>query len=138
MNDIDDKTPLMSDRLQRFLWHRLFEIGGLAIFVAGLLLAAILISANSQDPSFNTASGQEVHNLLGPLGAEFATLLYDGFGIIAGLLSLILLVWGLRIMMQKHLKRWRLRLLGLLVSCYALAPGHMACWHRYRRPLMAA
>ena len=100
MNDIDDKTPLMSDRLQRFLWHRLFEIGGLAIFVAGLLLAAILISANSQDPSFNTASGQKVHNLLGPLGAEFATLLYDGFGIIAGLLSLILLVWGLRIMMQ--------------------------------------
>ena len=83
MNDIDDKTPLMSDRLQRFLWHRLFEIGGLAIFMAGLLLAAILISANSQDPSFNTASGQEVHNLLGPLGAEFATLLYDGFGIIA-------------------------------------------------------
>ena len=123
MNDIDDKTPLMSDRLQRFLWHRLFEIGGLAIFVAGLLLAAILISANSQDPSFNTASGQEVHNLLGPLGAEFATLLYDGFGIIAGLLSLILLVWGLRIMMQKHLKRWRLRLLGLLVSLLCLSAG---------------
>ena len=123
MNEIDDKTPLMSDRLQRFLWHRLVEIGGLVIFVAGLLLAAILLSANSQDPSFNTASGQEVHNLLGPLGAEFATILYDGFGIIAGLLSLILLVWGVRIMVQKHLKRWRLRLLGLLVSLLCLSAG---------------
>lgn len=123
MNEIDDKTPLMSDRLRRFLWHRLFEIGGLIIFAAGLLLAALLLSANSQDPSFNTASGQEVHNLLGPLGAEFATILYDGFGIIAGLLSLILLVWGLRIIVQKHLKRWRLRLLGLLVSLLCLSAG---------------
>ena len=123
MNELKDKPPLMSDRLRLFLWRRLFEIAGVGVFLSGLVLAAILLSANSQDPSFNTASGQEVHNLLGPIGAELASFLYDSFGLIAGLLSLILLIWGARITAQKHLKRWRLRLLGLLVSLFLLSAG---------------
>ena len=93
------------------------------VFLSGLILAVILLSANSQDPSFNTASGQEVHNLLGPIGAELASFLYDSFGLVAGLLSLILLIWGVRITAQKHLKRWRLRLLGLLASLFLLSAG---------------
>ena len=123
MNELEDKPPLMSDRLRLFLWRRLFEIAGVGVFLSGLVLAAIVLSANSQDPSFNTASGQEVHNLLGPIGAELASFLYDSFGLIAGLLSLILLIWGARITAQKHLKRWRLRLLGLLVSLFLLSAG---------------
>jgi S-DNA-T family DNA segregation ATPase FtsK/SpoIIIE len=123
MNELEDKPPLMSDRLRLFLWRRLFEIAGVGVFLSGLVLAGILLSANSQDPSFNTASGQEVHNLLGPIGAELASFLYDSFGLIAGLLSLILLIWGVRITAQKHLKRWRLRLLGLLVSLFLLSAG---------------
>jgi S-DNA-T family DNA segregation ATPase FtsK/SpoIIIE len=123
MNELEDKPPLMSDRLRLFLWRRLFEIAGVGVFLSGLVLAAILLSANSQDPSFNTASGQEVHNLLGPIGAELASFLYDSFGLIVGLLSLILLIWGVRITAQKHLKRWRLRLLGLLVSLFLLSAG---------------
>ena len=123
MNELEDKPPLMSDRLRLFLWRRLFEIAGVGVFLSGLVLAAILLSANSQDPSFNTASGQEVHNLLGPIGAELASFLYDSFGLIAGLLSLILLIWGARITAQKHLKRWRLRFLGLLVSLFLLSAG---------------
>ena len=123
MNELKDKPPLMSDRLRLFLWRRLFEIAGVGVFLSGLVLAAILLSANSQDPSFNTASGQEVHNLLGPIGAELASFLYDSFGLIAGLLSVILLIWGARITAQKHLKRWRLRLLGLLVSLFLLSAG---------------
>ncbi|MBL6606013.1 MAG: DNA translocase FtsK 4TM domain-containing protein [Alphaproteobacteria bacterium] len=123
MNELEDKPPLMSDRLRLFLWRRLFEIAGVGIFLSGLVLAVILLSANSQDPSFNTASGQDVHNLLGPLGAELASFLYDSFGLVAGLISLILLIWGARITVQKHLKRWRLRLLGLLVSLFLLSAG---------------
>ena len=123
MNELEDKPPLMSDRLRLFLWRRLFEIAGVGVFLSGLVLAAIVLSANSQDPSFNTASGQEVHNLLGPIGAELASFLYDSFGLIAGLLSVILLIWGARITAQKHLKRWRLRLLGLLVSLFLLSAG---------------
>ena len=123
MNELEDKPPLMSDRLRLFLWRRLVEIAGVGVFLSGLVLAAIVLSANSQDPSFNTASGQEVHNLLGPIGAELASFLYDSFGLIAGLLSLILLIWGVRITAQKHLKRWRLRLLGLLVSLFLLSAG---------------
>ena len=123
MNELEDKPPLMSDRLRLFLWRRLFEIAGVGVFLSGLVLAAILLSANSQDPSFNTASGQEVHNLLGPIGAELASFLYDSFGLIAGLLSVILLIWGARITAQKHLKRWRLRFLGLLVSLFLLSAG---------------
>ena len=123
MNELEDKPPLISDRLRLFLWRRLFEIAGVGVFLSGLVLAAILLSANSQDPSFNTASGQEVHNLLGPIGAELASFLYDSFGLIAGLLSVILLIWGARITAQKHLKRWRLRLLGLLVSLFLLSAG---------------
>ena len=123
MNELEDKPPLMSDRLRLFLWRRLFEIAGVWMFLSGLILAVILLSANSQDPSFNTASGQEVHNLLGPIGAELASFLYDSFGLVAGLLSLILLIWGVRITAQKHLKRWRLRLLGLLASLFLLSAG---------------
>ena len=65
MSDTEDKPPLMSAGLQTFLWHRLVEVSGLVICVLALCLLIILLTANTSDPSLNTASAREVQNWFG-------------------------------------------------------------------------
>ena len=69
MNEIEENPPLMSDRLRRFYGIDYMKLAAW-LFSAGLALGILLVSANRQDPSFNTASGQEVHNLLGVPGGR--------------------------------------------------------------------
>ena len=58
MSDTEDKPPLMSAGLRSFLWQRFIELLGFAMCVASLCLLLVLVTANENDPSFNTASAQ--------------------------------------------------------------------------------
>ena len=62
MNNTEEKPSLMSASLQSFLWQRIVELLGLVICVVSLCLLVALVSANENDPSFNTASAQDVEN----------------------------------------------------------------------------
>jgi len=126
MSDIDQSQPFISEGLSRFLKRRLFELGGILVLGLGGLLGLALISARPEDPSAQTASGEAVQNILGPAGANVAAYTFGFFGLAAFLISLCVLIWGAKIIHNKSLPRWRLRLAGLLVSVFVTATGLQA------------
>ena len=93
------KSPLIDS-------HRLLELTGLLIGVAGLLILLSLASYLPQDPSLNTAvaTGTLPHNWIGPAGAYLADGLLQFFGWVAYLLPVALLVVGGRLLLAKPLK----------------------------------
>jgi S-DNA-T family DNA segregation ATPase FtsK/SpoIIIE len=114
----NQKTPLLDSR-------RLSELIGLLTGVAGLLILLSLASYLPEDPSLNTAvaSGAVPHNWIGPVGACVADVLFQGFGWVAYLIPLVLLVMGTRWLMVWPFDAPRTKALGaamLLVSLGAL------------------
>jgi S-DNA-T family DNA segregation ATPase FtsK/SpoIIIE len=68
--------------------------GGLTAVAGGVLFLA-LSTYNPADPSWNTASGDKVHNLLGRGGAVAADLTFQSLGLAAWILALFWVVFGL-------------------------------------------
>ena len=74
-----------------------------------LAVALSLASYSPGDPSLNNATGRDVANWLGPLGATAADVLLQAFGIAAIAFVAPLAVWGARALMGKGLSHavWR-------------------------------
>ena len=90
------------------------ELIGLVLACAGLALLIALASYDPHDPSLNTASSRETHNLVGPLGAILADLLLQSFGAAAALPGLTLLVWAWRLVSRRGMGSVAVRLASLL------------------------
>ncbi len=121
MSNTEDKPSLMSASLRSFLWQRIVELLGFAICIVSLCLLVVLITANENDPSFNTASAQEIQNWFGSAGAHVAAGLYQMFGLPAFGFSLAPFIWGMRLIMDKRLDRWKWRLPLLFISVLLLS-----------------
>ena len=121
MSGIEDKTSLMSASLRSFLWQRIVELLGFAICMVSLCLLLVLITANENDPSFNTASAQEIQNWFGSAGAHVAAGLYQMFGLPAFGFSLAPFIWGVRLITDKRLHKWKWRLPVLFISVLLLS-----------------
>lgn len=121
MSDTEDKPSLMSASLRSFLWQRIVELLGFAVCIVSLCLLLVLITANENDPSFNTASAQEIQNWFGSAGAQVAAGLYQMFGLPAFGFSLAPFIWGLRLITDKRLHRWKWRLPVLFISVLLLS-----------------
>ena len=120
MNNTEDKPSLMSASLQSFLWQRTVELLGFSICMVSLCLLLILITANENDPSFNTASAQEIQNWFGLAGAHVAAGLFQTFGLPAFGFCLAPFIWGVRLITDKCLRRWKWRLPVLFISVVLL------------------
>jgi S-DNA-T family DNA segregation ATPase FtsK/SpoIIIE len=90
------------------------ELIGLVLACAGLALLIALASYDPHDPSLNTASSRETHNLVGPLGAILADLLLQSFGAAAAFPGLTLLVWAWRLVSRRGMGSVAVRLASLL------------------------
>ena len=121
MSDNEDKPSLMSASLRSFLWQRIVELLGFVICMVSLCLLLVLITANENDPSFNTASAQEIQNWFGSAGAHVAAGLYQMFGLSALGFSLAPFIWGVRLITDKRLHRWKWRLPVLFISVLLLS-----------------
>jgi S-DNA-T family DNA segregation ATPase FtsK/SpoIIIE len=121
MSSLDEKQPLMSASMRAFLMRRLAELVGFIVLIFGSVFGIILFTADQDDPSFNTASGEAVSNWFGQTGAHIASLSFQVFGLPALLLSVTLFIWGCRMMVSKHLSRWRWRLVLLPISVLLLS-----------------
>ena len=121
MSGAEDRPSLMSASLRSFLWQRIIELLGFAICMASLCLLLVLITASENDPSFNTASAHEIQNWFGSVGANVAAGLYQMFGLPAFGFSLAPFIWGVRLITDKRLQRWKWRLPVLFVSVLLLS-----------------
>jgi DNA segregation ATPase FtsK/SpoIIIE, S-DNA-T family len=60
------------------------EIAGIVLIGIGLVILIALLSYTSNDPSYNTTGkNQRAHNLIGPVGANIADILFQMFGLAA-------------------------------------------------------
>ncbi|MCR6629500.1 MAG: DNA translocase FtsK [Magnetospirillum sp.] len=73
------------------------RLGGSVLLLVAGLIAVALATADSRDPSFNTAVSGPVNNALGSFGASIADLLTQFFGLGAALAVLVAGIWGLRV-----------------------------------------
>ena len=121
MSSLDEKQPFMSASMRAFLMRRLAELIGFIVLIFGSVFGIILFTADQDDPSFNTASGEVVSNWFGQTGAHIASLSFQVFGLPALLLSVTLFIWGCRMMVSKKLSRWRWRLVLLPISVLLLS-----------------
>ncbi len=101
---------------EAFVRRRLIELGGALLVGLGAALAVAGLSYRAGDPSFNRAGDGPVMNLLGLPGAYAADLMWQTGGLVAFLLPLVLLVWGLRLCRRRRLDKWGLRLAALPVT----------------------
>ncbi len=104
-----------------FFRRRLIQAGGLALLGFGLAAAAALVTADSHDPSFDTAADGPVFNALGRPGAYLADFLFQAVGWGGLLLALTGMVWGGLLLVRMRLPggwSWRL----------AMLPPSMVLW----------
>jgi len=105
-----------------FLRRRLTQSGGLVLIAVAAALATALVSADSHDPSINTAAEGPIRNLLGRPGATLADLLLQTVGWGAAGLILAAVVWGGLILIRAVPPRaWAGRIAVLPLAMVALA-----------------
>ena len=112
-------------KVSAFLRYRAVELGGFAIVVAVLWLAAALATYDPADPSLNTASGRAPANIAGAAGATVADLLLQWIGMAAVLAFSVPLIWSWRIMTRHRFPAPRIRVASLVLAVILL-PAAMA------------
>ena len=124
MNDRDQSSRLVSAPVREFLLRRVEEISGVITIAIGMVMMAVLITADPADPSSNTVTSivGAPSNILGIYGAEAAAWLININGIIAAyMLAFIPLVWGVRILRHRRPSGVLRRLLLLPVAILGLS-----------------
>ena len=77
------KIKNLLDKTTSFLFKRLAEVIGLALFVLSVLLLISLISYSPEDPNFIFPKNAEINNLLGAKGSYSSDILYQSIGLIS-------------------------------------------------------
>lgn len=85
------------------LWGLIGRVVGLLLLVASALLWTSVLTWSVTDPSLTHATGGEVKNTLGPMGAIAADLVLEALGLGAALALLAPMLWGLSLMSNGRL-----------------------------------
>jgi len=102
------------------------EMVGLTLGLVGLAILVALATYDPRDPSLNTATTRPAANLAGPLGAAFADILLQGFGLAAALPGIALLAWCWRIASRRGLSSVVVRIAALVLAVPLLAAAFAA------------
>ncbi|AJP73653.1 DNA translocase FtsK [Sphingomonas hengshuiensis] len=96
-------------------------IGGTLLFLATVAVVLALLTYHSQDPSWNTASGAPVRNLLGPVGAWTADLLLATLGLPVVLIAPVGLIVAHRLWLDRPIGDWGRMLRGVSIAAVLIA-----------------
>ncbi|MDG2473750.1 MAG: DNA translocase FtsK 4TM domain-containing protein [Paracoccaceae bacterium] len=88
--------PLIPSKSADLLKEKLKQLIGVALFVLGGSLIAILVSYDPIDPSFRSATGTSANNIFGSFGSYIADPLHLAIGISAYGIAFLCFVWGWR------------------------------------------
>jgi len=115
------RTPLLPAGAKEFLIKRTIELCGLFLGACAIMLALILASYTPGDPSWNSASGHEVQNIMGPIGAYMADIMVQSFGLACVVPVLVLFSWAWRITSKQMVSNLWMRLVILCSAAFLLA-----------------
>src|SRR3954453_1280545 len=113
-------APLKSNPLKN---SRRNEIIAVALFAVSILLALCLLSYKPDDPSWNAAGQAEAHNLVGSIGANIASTLFQFVGLAAYLVPVLVVATAWRRFRTRRIHAPISRVMGLLLlvlACSAL------------------
>ena len=104
-----------------YMQRRASELVGIGLGVIAIVLALTLISYVPDDPSANNATAALAANWLGLPGAYLADIVLQTIGAAGGVLSLVLLTWGWRILSHRGLPWFWLNLAAVPLALTAAA-----------------
>lgn len=104
-----------------FVRRRLAEIAGGVLIVLGLAFLLSVATAHEGDPSFNRAVDAPVMNLIGPVGAFVGDFALQGLGLAALIFAFAPIIWGWKLVRDRRLDRWWLKLVLLPFAALATA-----------------
>src|SRR5690554_5391171 len=117
---------------QKNYWRRSHDVIFLISLLASLLLLVALATYSANDPSWSVGNTKQVSNAAGMVGAYLADLLLQGFGFLAYVIPLLIII-KLVLMFRKRPSRnslaWFVRSFGFLLTtamCCVLA--EMSIW----------
>lgn len=111
------KNTPSSTPLSRFMRNRLDETIGALLIGLGMAMTVALLTYDPLDPSLNTArTATAINNYVGPIGAYFADLLLQAFGLSSYLLPLVMGAWGAHLMKHRKFDAMPGRLLALIMG----------------------
>ncbi len=90
------RDPLFDSDTQAIIERRGKELVGVLLLALGVLSMLALWSYSADDPNWLSSTDAPAQNILGPVGAAFASPLYVIAGYGSWAISLVLLVWGAR------------------------------------------
>src|SRR5688572_13594843 len=93
-----------------FVRRRLAEIAGGAFIIVALAYLLSVLTAHESDPSFNRAIDGPTLNLMGPVGAFIGDFALQGLGLAAILFALAPAAWGWKLIRDRRLERWWLKI----------------------------
>lgn len=96
-------------------------LSGILLLLLPLLIVACLVGYDQNDPSFNMASTEKVHNYLGIFGATVANLVYVSFGIALPVFSLAFFFWGYAILKKQPLWEGKYRAISFILGVVFLS-----------------
>jgi len=104
-----------------FVRRRLAEIAGGALILIGLAFLLSIATAHEGDPSFNRAVDAPTMNLMGPVGAFVGDFALQGLGLAALIFAAAPIIWGWKLVRDRRLDRWWLKLVLLPFAALATA-----------------
>src|ERR1044071_6988708 len=108
-----------------FVRRRLAEsAGGIFIAIALAYLLSVL-TAHESDPSFNRAIDGPTLNLMGPVGSYVGDFALQGLGLAALIFAIAPAAWGWKLIRDRRLERWWLKI-ALLPLAALLTAGACA------------
>ena len=103
-----------SPQLQALVRRRLAELGGILLAALAIAMLVALVTYNPRDPSPDTATVAQTSNMAGPIGAAYADLMLQYFGLAGAWPVLAMLAWAWRIASRGGLGSLTLRLVALV------------------------
>ncbi|MBI3209957.1 MAG: DNA translocase FtsK [Candidatus Solibacter usitatus] len=114
--------------------HKLNELSGFVCLVGATFLLLSLCSFNPSDPSLNTVTQRGVvANIIGPFGSYTADILFQIFGLAAGLLPIVMFAMGWKWLRSRSIESAWIRSCGFVVLLTGLcaAFGMMPFLHPF-------
>ena len=119
------KAPILPEGLSDFMRRRAVETAGLALLIVAIAFVLALLTYAPDDPNFNHATAKSPENILGLPGAYTAEFSLQTLGITAGLFAIVLVSWSWRLVSDRHISRFWLRLtllpIALILGAIAIA-----------------
>ncbi len=104
-----------------YLRDKLMKMAAFGLVAVSGIIFLAMISHNSDDPSWNNATSNETHNIIGSFGAHLSDMLWQFFGLAGFLVCLLLVMWAYRIYQGFFISKFWLRSLTSVLAITATA-----------------